>query len=61
MRACKARNSWRISARSWQQVLVSGVYVLADAGDSPPEAQTNSQDCDDDSDGVRVHEAYPIT
>ena len=43
------------------QVLVSGVYVLADAGDCPPEAQSNPQDCDDDSDGVRVHEPYSIT
>ena len=55
MRLCKARNSWRISDRSLPQVLVSGVYALADAGDCTPKAQTNPQDRDDDSDAVCVH------
>ena len=43
------------------QVLVSGVYVLSDGGDCPPEAHANPQDRNDDGDGVGVHEAYPNT
>ena len=38
-----------------------GVYVLADAGNCPPEAQTDPQDCEHENDGVRVPEPYFIT
>ena len=61
MRECKARNSWRDFGQVLTQILVSGVYVLSDGGDCPPEAQANPQDGNDDGDGVGVHEAYPNT
>ena len=43
------------------QVLVSGVYVLADSGDGTPKAQTNPQYRNDDGDGACVHGVHSTT